>query len=135
MNPISQITALATPVMTAFQSDLDHDRAWIEAHPGIPFIHITRRSGTHIFPLPAPDALRDDKPVPHLFGEARPSEVYAQVRALIAGQLKESGRLWLQFDGKRLAKRKPSACLADYDRALAIARRAGKKATSCGALR
>lgn len=52
MPVFEEIARLATPLLINFQSDLGHDKAWIENHPGVEFIHITRESGTHIFDIP-----------------------------------------------------------------------------------
>jgi len=117
MSIMNRIEELARPVMVAFQSDLEHDRAWIKANPGTPFIHVTRHSGTQCIPLPNANALLDDSPVPHLFGEARPSEIIRQTRALLHGALLESGKLWLYCDGHAVRKSNAQTCQQKFDEA------------------
>ena len=72
------IEAAARPLMEGHQADLDADAEWLTANPDRPFVHITRNMGTHIFPLPRPEPLVADAPQPHVFGMARPSEIYRQ---------------------------------------------------------
>jgi len=131
MSVIDEIRSLASPLMTAFQSDLEHDSKWIEAYSGRPFIHITRESGTECIGLPLADELVDDNPVPHLFGRARPSEILRQTRQMLLGPWTDSGKLWLYFDGKRLQKSSSSACVRRFDEALAIAKRNAKRMQRC----
>lgn len=55
-----------------YQDDLlVHDKEWILANPGVPFIHATRNSGTHLIAL---RRLSDYPPegvhVPYVFGQA-----------------------------------------------------------------
>ncbi|MEI2421069.1 hypothetical protein V6O07_12415, partial [Arthrospira platensis SPKY2] len=85
-----QIEAAARPLMEGWQGDLKTDGKWLEANPGVPFVHITRKTGTHIFPLPKHELLVADSPAPHLFGTARPSEVYRQVEEMLEEQMRHS---------------------------------------------
>lgn len=122
MDLFPRLKKLAEPNMVAFQSDLEHDRVWLDEHPGEAFIHVTRKTGTHLVPLPQTDALVTDEPVPHLFGKARPSEVFRQLRECLSGSLRDTGQLWLLFDGKQLRTTTSAKCLAAFDRALRVAR-------------
>jgi hypothetical protein len=122
MDLFAKIKTLAEPLLVAFETDLEHDRRWLEAHPGEAFIHVTRKTGTHLFPLPQADSLVTDEPIPHLFGEARPSEVFRQLREYLNSSLRETGQLWLLFDGKQLRNSTPAKCLEAFDTALRIAR-------------
>ncbi len=114
----------ARPLMTAYQTDLEHDGRWIEENPGREFIHITRRSGTHIYGLPRTEPLVRDEPRPYLFGVARPSDIYRQVSALLRGSMIESGVLWQHFDGVKVHKRSAERCQQIYDQQLRRARTA-----------
>jgi len=122
MDLYAKIKKLAEPILVAFQTDLEYDRGWLEAHPGEAFIHVTRKTGTHLFPLPQADSLVTDEPIPHLFGEARPSEVFRQLREYLSSSLRETGQLWLLFDGKQLRRTTPDKCLEAFDAALRVAR-------------
>lgn len=122
-----QIQALALPLMSAFQSDLEHDRAWLLSHPDTSFVHVTRASGTHIFELPQTKLLVHDHPRPHLFSVARPSEIYRQVLGLLEHELRAAALLCLVFDGERLRQRRIDEAIKTYtdvrDRALRAAQR------------
>lgn len=130
MKVIEQIVKLATPYMSAFESDLEHDRSWIEANPGAGFIHVTRQTGTHIIALPTSDSLVDDSPIPHLFGMARPSEVYRQQRELLKGQLTVSGSLWLLYDGKSIRKTGSRVCIEVFETKVRVAETHARKRSS-----
>ena len=128
MDLFTQLKTFAEPSMEAFQSDLEHDRAWLEAHPGEPFVHVTRATGTHLFPIPPPSSLLDDSPIPYLFATARPSEVFRQLREVMSGQLSSSARVWLLSDGTRIRKTNQAACVEAYDTGLRIAKRRARNA-------
>ena len=72
MNVYKQLETVVLPKMTDYQTDLiKHDKEWIKANPGVPFLHYSSNTGTHIIPF----TKRDDYPakgvkVPYLFGEA-----------------------------------------------------------------
>lgn len=117
-----QLQRIAKPVMRSFTSDLIHDANWIEANPGAPFIHVTRETGTHLIPFPDPADFVDDAPQPFLFSEARPSEICRQMVKLMQGVLKESGKVWLYCDGKRLHRWSRERCVRQYQQRLRSAR-------------
>lgn len=127
MELFDELKRRAEPLMQGFQSDLEHDRRWIEDNPGREFIHVTRATGTHILLIPDAEALLDDAPVPHLFGEARPSEVFRQLREFMTGGLRQSAKLWLLWDGKRLRRSSADACLSAFDRGLRAAERRARR--------
>lgn len=62
------------PLMDSYTEDLTvHDKGWIEANSGVPFLHYTRHSGTNIVTLPLPDDGEFPKEgvvVPFFFGSA-----------------------------------------------------------------
>ena len=128
MHVFDEIAALATPLLINYETDLAHDREWINDHPEVEFIHVTRESGTHIFEIPIAAPLIEDNPIPYLFSTARPSEIYRQVGQVMAGQLKRSGLLWLVFDGKQVRKRTADACIDLYRRKR---RAASREARQC----
>lgn len=119
-----QVRAAALPLMTGYQTDLEHDKNWVLANPGVPYVHFTRAMGTHIWELPVEDKLFVNALTPHLFGTARPSEIYKGVFELIGGDEFRGNVLVCQvYDGRRLRKRSADQGLEDYRKALEVAER------------
>lgn len=114
---------LCAPLMSQHLEDLDHDQRWLSENPGVPFVHVTRRSGTHIFPMPCANALREDRAQPHLFSEARPSQIYAEDLRCLTGELRESAVQWLVFDGRRIKATDADQAASLYRSFLAKAQR------------
>ena len=113
--------------MTAFETDLEHDRKWLEANPGTDFIHVTRATGTHMIGMPDAELMVEDEAVPHLFGMARPSEVYRQRKEMLTGSLRQSGRLWLLCEGGVVRKSNAKRCIEVFERRLRVAERRARK--------
>ncbi len=69
---IAAVKKRAKPLMTHYHSDLEIDLQVIEKHPyRCPFVHITRKMGTHMFPhTPASMYPKKGEVVPYLFGKA-----------------------------------------------------------------
>jgi len=118
MSLIDQITALAKPLMQSFHTDLEHDKAWIEGNPHNAFIHVTRQSGTWLIPMPVTGPLVQDELQKHLFGMARPSEIYRQDLRSLKYTLADSGVLWLLYDGKRLKEVSADRAIACFEKQL-----------------
>ena len=105
-----QLEALSLPLLKAHQSDLTEiDRKDIEEdHSGVPFLHFTRESGTHIVLMPEAD--HESWPAkgertPFLFGEATREHILDQVIPVLEGiQGRGNTLLGLHFDGKALRK-------------------------------
>jgi hypothetical protein len=117
----AQIRQCAEPLMRAFVSDLAHDARWIDSHPGRPFIHVTRETGTELIPLPDANEFEDDAPQAFLFSEARPSEICRQYLSLLRGTLRTSAKGWLFCDGYRVHRRSADQCARKYEQALRVA--------------
>lgn len=115
MSLFTELHKAAAPLMESFLTDLDHDRKWIDANAGKAFIHITRKSGTELIPMPAARSLIDDTPVPFLFSEAKPSEICRQHLSLMKNVLSKSGLQWMYFDGRRLRGMSAHLCIAAYE--------------------
>jgi hypothetical protein len=68
-----QLERLALPRLESFQTDLQtHDREWIRKNPGVPFIHMTGRSGTVMVPLFKADSdawPAEGERIPYCFGQ------------------------------------------------------------------
>lgn len=56
MNVYEKLVERVGATVKAYRSDLDHDRNGILANPGIPFLHWTRETGTHLQILPGFDS-------------------------------------------------------------------------------
>ena len=91
------------PLMTSYQSDLEHDRAAVEKHQGTPFLHFTRETGTHIVILHPADAYpAPGEHVPYLFGTADRQHLLKEVPSLVdhfASEYNPAAKLILFFDG------------------------------------
>ena len=72
MNVYEELQKMSLPLLEAYETDLvTHDKNWIEVNPGIPFMHYTRATGTHLISF----SLADSYPPPgtrvkYLFGTA-----------------------------------------------------------------
>lgn len=104
-----QLHELVLPLLEAYHNDLlVHDRCALEACPGIPFLHWTRRTGTDLVFLPAVDDRSWPAPgevVPFLFGTADRDHLLAS--KLISAEYHSDKHvprslLVLYFDGRRL---------------------------------
>jgi hypothetical protein len=122
MSVVEKIVELCRPLMQNYQSDLLHDKEWVENNPGAAFVHITRANGTHLFEMPSAEALVDDRPIPFLFGQQRPSVIYKQYLDVMRGPLKESSVQWLYCDGRRVSKSSADVCIVKFERALGSAK-------------
>ena len=48
MNVYEELQEMSLPLLEAYETDLTHDKNWIEENPGVPFMHYTRATGTHL---------------------------------------------------------------------------------------
>jgi hypothetical protein len=112
MTTFDSLFALASPTLQGYRDDLEkHDREAIEANPGVPFIHWTRRNGTHITFLPEADTYpRDGVTVPYLFGHAdrwhilREKDCNARFFLDPCYEDTTAGAMVVYFDGRRLSE-------------------------------
>ena len=73
MNTYQQLESMVLPLMTSYQTDVTtHDKKVIDDNPGLPFIHVTRDSSSHIFPKPDLEWLKADLRQKYLFGTSTP---------------------------------------------------------------
>lgn len=72
MNLYTELEAQVLPALEAYKDDLlVHDKKFITDNPGVPFLHYTRRTGTTIIPLHAPETYpKKGVKIPYLLGEA-----------------------------------------------------------------
>lgn len=105
-----QLEAACLPLITAFHNDLlVHDLAIIADHPGVPFLHWTRDTGTTIVMLtPAAEYPGRGVRVPYLFGTADRWHIVSQVTEIAAYHLKPSNDparyTCHHWDGSRLRR-------------------------------
>jgi hypothetical protein len=118
-----RLEALAGPVVHFWREDLTkHDRDTIEAHPGRPFLHFTRETGTDIFLTPtAEDLPAPGETVPYLFGRVDRGRWLENYVEGVRGRAEaDVTRLCLYFDGRRFQRIEPA-------RAIQIATDAAKR--------
>lgn len=96
-----QLRAACLPRIQAFHKDLLlHDRKLIAAHQGTPFLHWTRKTGTHIlFLIGADEYPPNGTHVPFLFGTADRQHLLTQAVAMTR---LDNGDLVHYFDGQTL---------------------------------
>lgn len=73
MDTFQQLSDRVKPLIRAYESDLEHDRAIIARNVGVPFLHWTGESGTHIVMLISADSEffpKAGQEVPYLFGHS-----------------------------------------------------------------
>jgi len=112
MNTYETLASKVSCHIEAYMDDLTkHDRAWIEAHPGVPFLHFTRSCGTHLLPLPAAETFpAKGQRVPYLFASADRSHMLSQVGSF-CGHCADCSttKAIYHFDGHRLIHTSPAA--------------------------
>lgn len=123
MTIYEQIEKQALPLVEHYHADITtHDRAWLADHPDMPFLHLTRCTGTHLLPMaPAddPDWPAPGNDAPYYFGRAsRENMLRGQLPALDA-MLDANTLLALHYDGQTLKEIQPGDAkeiLRDYVR-------------------
>lgn len=123
MTTYEQLAAAVEPHLEAYHDDLRrHDREWLEANPGVPFLHYTRRTGTDLVELAPIDRLpKAGERVPYLFGTADREHIVNMVRSLARYFARENDRLCHHFDGSKLRRIDGATALKlaeDYTRAM-----------------
>ena len=119
MDIYDQVREKALPIIKAYHNDLlVHDRSTIEKHPGVPFLHFTGDTGTHLLlMISAEDYPTKGEIVPYLFGWASRQHILRQFAETVEN-MKNVNRqdLILYCNGKRLIE-------INQGRAESIARR------------
>ena len=125
MNVYEQLHEMSLPLLEAYESDLmTQDKDWIEVNPGIPFMHYTRATGTHLISF----SLASSYPPPgtrvkYLFGTADREKILQEkleMQDWFENALREPPRLTLNYDGRTLqvvTLSKAREILEDYARA------------------
>ena len=124
-----QLESRALPLMIGYREDLTRiDREEIERHPGIPFIHAVRATGTVLALMPAADSDYWPAPgetVPYMFGCAGRDHILAQIRQTAEYVVNPNNGpylLYTYYDGKRLHRMGPERLVdvvTRYTRAVA----------------
>ena len=121
MNIYEQLHKRSLPLLEAYETDLAHDRDWMQDNPGIPFMHYTRATGTHLIPLNPSDTYPPaGTKVKYLFGKADREYILQgklEMQAWFENRARESLKLILYFDGLTLKPKtlkKARAVLESY---------------------
>ena len=112
MNTYETLQQAVKHHIEAYMDDLTkHDRRWMEANPGVPFLHFTRSCGTHLLPLPGADTYpAKGQRVPYLFATADRNHMLSQVVSFCRHCADcETTKAIYYFDGKRLIHTSPDA--------------------------
>ena len=107
MNVYEQLHEMSLPLLEAYESDLvTHDKDWIEVNPGIPFMHYTRATGTHLISF----SLAGSYPPPgtrvkYLFGTADREKILQdklEMQDWFESTVRKPPKLILHCDGRIL---------------------------------
>ena len=124
MSVFAQLQSKCIGLIEAFHDDLNkHDKAAIDNRPGVPFVHVTRKHGTHVVFMPAAaDYPAPGVFVPYLFADANREHVLTQVVEFADYWLRpraEPVKAVHYFDGRRLVEislEKAQQVLREYGR-------------------
>jgi len=109
MNVYEQLHEMSLPLLEAYETDLmKHDKDWIEANPGIPFMHYTRATGTHLISF----SLAGSYPPPgtrvkYLFGTADREKILQdklEMQDWFESTVRKPPKLILHSDGQILTQ-------------------------------
>lgn len=89
-------------IMTGYQNDFLHDLRSMITAPGVPFIHVTRPMGTHVFFRFTQAELDDLQQRPYLFGRETNAGRYRQNVALLMDDLYSDENIYQYFDGEKV---------------------------------
>jgi hypothetical protein len=106
MNVYEQLHQRSLPLLEAYETDLTHDKDWIEENPGISFMHYTRVTGTHLIPLNRSDIYPPaGAKVKYLFGIADREHILQdklEMQDWFENAMRERPRLVLHYDSRTL---------------------------------
>jgi len=101
-----ELEKAALPHIAAYHNDLlVHDKEFIDENPGLPFLHFTGETGTHLFPFWKSEKFpKAGEEVKYLFGYADRERILESEMSVIPDMKTRYGRdkLAMYFDGKRL---------------------------------
>ncbi len=115
-NTFEALLARVNPIVKHYRTDLDHDKATIEANPGVPFLHFTRPTGTDLvllLPADDPSFPPEGQLVPYLFGEVGRREL-SEIPLRSAEYWARPGRecvAWHWFDGQLVQEITPDGAV------------------------
>ncbi len=106
MNVYEELQEMSLPLLEAYETDLTHDKNWIEENPGVPFMHYTRATGTHLISLGSagsypPPGTR----VKYLFGTADREKILQdklEIQDWFESPVRKPPKLILHYDGRML---------------------------------
>jgi hypothetical protein len=102
-----QLVELSGPHIEAYRNDLlVHDKDAIDRYPGVPFLHWTRKMGTHIqFLYPSRLLPANGETVPYLFGTANRKHIVEETLSMAEYFIRPTSDktvLVLYYDGATL---------------------------------
>jgi hypothetical protein len=125
MNVYEQLHKRSLPLLEAYETDLTHDKDWIDDNPGMAFMHYTRATGTHLISLgPSNTYPPAGTKVKYLFGMADRDKILQEkleMQGWFENALREPPRLILCYDGRTLqpvTMSKARKILEDYVHAI-----------------
>ncbi|MFC1652703.1 hypothetical protein ACFL3F_03180, partial [Planctomycetota bacterium] len=121
MDIYEQLQKKSLLLLEAYETDLMHDKDWIESNPGVSFMHYTRATGTHLIPLnPSNTYPPAGTKVKYLFGMADREYILQgklEMQDWFENAMREPPRLILHYDGRTLQPvtlQKAREILGDY---------------------
>jgi len=113
-----QLKEKASPFIKSYRDDLvKHDREFLRKNPGVPFLHFTGESGTHLYAMwPSEKLPGKGEVVKYLFGYSTREEIIESEFSVIPSMKTRYGRgdMAMYFDGQKLQE-------ISYDKATRIA--------------
>ena len=99
---IDQLKANSLHIMEGYQVDFDYDLDYLKKKGCVPFVHVTRPMGTHLFFRYTRATLLDPEKKPYLFGRLTNAQAYRQEVKLLRDGLLSSDYLYQYFDGEKV---------------------------------
>ena len=103
-----QLKEKSLPHIKAYKEDLTvHDRKFLRENPGLPFLHFTGKTGTHLFALREESEYpKEGERVKYIFGWETREGILESEFSVIPDMKTRYGRgdLAMYFDGKKLKK-------------------------------
>ena len=116
-----QLKKKAMPLIEAYHTDLTiHDKRWLRENPGVPFLHFTGETGTHLTRLDTKGFPKKGERISYLFGTATREEILESNLSVVPDMKHRYGRgkLAMYFDGTRLREisyRRAASIAKDYE--------------------
>ena len=121
----NQVEKLAAPIIKAYHDDLfKHDRRSIESNPGVPFLHFTGDTGTHIVLMEGAETYPPRTETAHyFFGNADRYHILDGKKSMVETMKRVNrGDLVLYYSGngtvRKITQEKAEQIVSDYQRSI-----------------